>query len=543
MDGIPRTEFLSLNSYLLSAISLSVKEGRTTMKRIIALILLIITAASCAACQPTPEADVVQSKSNGELERKLTADPVEAAYGKLPESIYEKIDGKQEEVTIYVNADVKAPPVVQIPVKEYEILEYSVEELKQFTEYFLQGSEPYKVPTQLTKAQLLERIKKVESQLNENFLDEYYGNDEETKAEMREIWGMEYDMLRQYYDEAPETVEHELPEYDYVPSVDYMDQATYADNYAFAYYNVKHNIPGAQKDFDRLTKQNGEDRHQLVFRCLGDLDGGYTGFVSAAKVESDRAVGTGFYFNRGKVMKNGVPVEIQSADYVGAPLTISEDKARKYVEDALKTLGIFDEYELETHEYSYQELNDAAFHFFRYRRKLADGIAAVDYFFNLAPQSEVQYEETRPRLDSEYVCAWVDDDGIACFRIEAPLRETQTVNTSVELMKFEDVYDVFKQYAVLHYDNIESITEYEDGEQYIQYSDETEIRIREIYLAGIRIVKKNDISRYLIVPVWIFKGTRKDIYTLGGDVNSHGQITSVIINAIDGTIINPNDCY
>ena len=513
------------------------------MKSFLAFILFVLMVLGCVACQPTPDKPNVQSKASGELERKIASDPVEAAYGKLPENIHEMIHGKLDEVTIFVDADIEAPPVVKIPVCEYELYEYTPDDLRVYTEYFMQGKDVYKVPTKLTKSQLRPYIVKMEEQLSDKFLDEYYGNDESTKNEMREIWGTEYKLLKQYYDEAPETIEHEPVEYEYISQIDYMDQATYADNYAFALYNAKHGIDGAQEELDKLTKASSSDVTQVSFRGLADLDGGYTGCVSAGRFDSKKKTATGFSFSRSKIIRNNMPTEIFDIEYVGTPVTISEDEARKYVEDALQGLGIYDEYELESYSMESPEMNDASFHFFRYRRKLADGICAIDYFFNLAAQTDEQYVETRPTLGCEEITAYVDDDGIALFRIENPLKCTQTVNSSVELMKFEDVYDIFKQYAALHYDNIESITEYEDGTTYTQYADEVDVNIKEIYLAGIRIVRKNDISRYLIVPVWIFKGFKKTTFTSFGDVNTGHFGTSVIINAIDGTIINPNDCY
>lgn len=96
-------------------------------KAILALLLVLVALAALAACQPTPEEEVVQNRKDGTLEQVITATaaPTYAPEEKYaaPEKWAEELEFRGEK--IYIDADIEVPDgnafeVLTITINEFD---------------------------------------------------------------------------------------------------------------------------------------------------------------------------------------------------------------------------------------------------------------------------------------------------------------------------------------------------------------------------------------------------------------------------------------
>ena len=77
------------------------------MKRII---ILCLSLALLLACVPTPEEEFVTNKSDGVLQDKIAAAPVEVSFAAPSHLVLDPIDGQHTKIV--VDADVVVPETV-----------------------------------------------------------------------------------------------------------------------------------------------------------------------------------------------------------------------------------------------------------------------------------------------------------------------------------------------------------------------------------------------------------------------------------------------
>ena len=143
----------------------------------------------------------------------------------------------------------------------------------------------------------------------------------------------------------------------------------------------------------------------------------------------------------------------------------------------------------------------------------------------------------------------VDDGGVISMELKNSIKITDTVNKNVQLMPFNEVQEIFRKQIVLNpcYSYVYDRT----GVEKEPYHERTSIDIDSIRLGYIRTIEK-DSSGSLLIPVWLFYGVQHDFYSGGNEgstwkLDKNGEKTAdtpvghtfLIINAIDGTVIDP----
>ncbi len=517
------------------------------------LLILLAVVMLFSACQPTPDNPIVISKNDGTLEEKLHNDPVEFSFGELPSSLEETFPGKVDCVTIEISADIDVPSSIdKIPVKEYDVREVDVALIQQVADLFMEGKTMYEPQYQLTKAQLKEEMREVEELLDENRLQEEYGDIEEMGNMIREIQTMRYSILQSFYEEAPDEVEKVEAVIEFKPIKAYLNQAGYAHKYASASYFAKRGDESGQRELEELEAlYTVGSEEQVQFKALAELDNGYTGMIYATNGVIKEV---GLYDNSIAFRKctqtdgYGEPFYVNDTGYPIQPLTITQEQALEMADSAMKALGFKDDYVVIYSERIDGGEESQSHYEIKYAREVAPGLETLSYFdvnTNEQPVREEYDNALRPSYGDESISFVITDEGIVGFGMGDLLREVETVNESVEIMDFNDIYTIFKDHASIKYDGKTSdlVIDEETGTITAVESDrtvDTEVKFNQVRFATMRIAKKDDLMSYLIVPVWIFSGQERRIFD---EYNKHADATHIIINAIDGTIISDVDCY
>jgi hypothetical protein len=123
----------------------------------------------------------------------------------------------------------------------------------------------------------------------------------------------------------------------------------------------------------------------------------------------------------------------------------------------------------------------------------------------------------------------INDTGIVGFCWNAPLEITETVVDHAALKPFESVTETFEQ--MIPMTGATNDPEYTGAD----------INIDRVTLTYSRISEKDSFDTGLVVPVWGFRGTRKEVVE-GNGMDSY-YYTQMAINAIDGSVIDASLGY
>ena len=137
-----------------------------------------------------------------------------------------------------------------------------------------------------------------------------------------------------------------------------------------------------------------------------------------------------------------------------------------------------------------------------------------------------------PIWDYEYIQLFVDDAGVLYMSYNQPHEVTEIVTESAEILSLEEAVASFEQMIGYQY------AAYETGQR--ELCDDAYLCIDEIRLGLTRIVEKNAQQQGYLVPSWTFFGS----YDLDGfwpdGEGHHGTEAILIVNALDGSIIDPD---
>ena len=137
-----------------------------------------------------------------------------------------------------------------------------------------------------------------------------------------------------------------------------------------------------------------------------------------------------------------------------------------------------------------------------------------------------------PIWDYEYIQLFVDDAGVLYMSYNQPHEVTEIVTESAEILSLEEAVASFERMIGYQY------AAYETGQR--ELCDDAYLCIDEIRLGLTRIAEKNAQEQGYLVPSWTFFGS----YDLDGfwpdGEGHHGTEAILIVNALDGSIIDPD---
>jgi len=133
---------------------------------------------------------------------------------------------------------------------------------------------------------------------------------------------------------------------------------------------------------------------------------------------------------------------------------------------------------------------------------------------------------TKKSWGPEIITVYINDDGIVGFTYSSPVEITETVVENAAIKSFEDVRDTFEKMMIVTKAGKYTTKVYDIDRVRLSYS---------------RISEADSYDTGLIVPVWDFYGYYES--ASDGIIISKGNATALAINAIDGSIIDPDLGY
>ena len=486
------------------------------MKRTLSLIIIVCWLF--AACQATPDKEVVVNKANGEFQEKVESTEISTSENKsTSEAVADsdriwKTNFQKGKVYINIDADIEIPDVKAYPIIKIAQREFTQEDVDTFLDTFLQGEPLYEISNIKTKQEIENEIIYWKM-----LLQERKTSDPDLYEEYRKVYTETIENLKKELSSAPEIYERKLLNTNLNQNVNTFEEVNII-------------IPDNLSEAERKLAQEDADKMKAAMEAtsLVQMQGEAflnEGFPSILTIRNGTNAKLQFNNAKGSVAVEGIDIE----SCVPQGMNIGYDEAAQIAKDIAYKIGCcymdIAWAEIGTKKYEVHDLEDKSnppqCYVFYFRR-----------FVNGIPET---YEETISADTGGYAPAYfyenlridIDDSGILFLKLIAPTEYIETLNDNTEMLTFEEIQDVFRK-------NIEIKHIWNDD----QKIDSREIHIQRITLGMIRIANQNDSDGFILVPAWDFFG-----YTVtvsDDDSESKDDYTTssyLTINAIDGSII------
>ena len=479
------------------------------MKRIVCTLLpLLLAAALLSACQPTPEVEpVAQKDSEALIERVEVAEEDVADMAEAPETRHitrELTEVSQRTgIDITIDADVVLPETDAIPVARVQSGELDMQVMENIWEIVANGSG-----------------------MLEDFPRSYYEGQASMWMEFRENG-----VLDKYssFEEMDAAISELLAE-----------AATKPANPVFFPESPMDVMLTGEKLHD-TDMYNCHEGH-VTFFGLSDQ-----GTVSEVHLDTDwfveylRDIDDRYIWNSSNPLDIYLPAIERGEFKIQLPERSIED-AQAYAEQLLAELGITDftcvvariAPLIPRFFNEQQDVCPCAYELLFTRQ-----VAGVNVTYNDVQSSGGELRDRpadspdyTPIWDYEYIQLFVDDAGVLYMSYNQPHEVTEIVTESAEILSLEEAVASFERMIGYQY------AAYETGQR--ELCDDAYLCIDEIRLGLTRIAEKNAQQQGYLVPSWTFFGS----YDLDGfwpdGEGHHGTEAILIVNALDGSIIDPD---
>lgn len=490
------------------------------MKRFLILIVCVLTIMSLSACQPTPVEDAVVNKGEGQLEEKIEAAPAEEKPFEAPESLHIDSFGS-DEFQVVVDAEVVVPNTTRYPVVEIEQRDFTADWMRTLMQTMADGKPIYTYDneTPQTKGEILGEITSLQDMLAnpENYLPN--GVSDEMRSESITEWQKSLDAWQEAYQTASDVFE--------AKEID-LSSNTFAS---------LGQITGAV-DFGKSRK---------AYLTINGMVGGSGGSVEFNNL--DDGVGLPFNFDLDSDFTNMNDITISKEEAIQLGLDFIEKLGDSNFAPSLILAGY-----CEPRGGSTSQIEDYPQCFKILYTRSVEGVPTTyreskyDLFIDSPLPSDnsnsVQSgasDQYAPYCPQEYIELIIRDSGVNYMYWEMPSKQTLILNKNVELKSFDEIIERFKNQVL--YESFPSLD-----------ADDSVIKktlvIDRVELGMMQVRKKDSITTLMMVPTWTFFGKTILKYTEpqpgGYPLNENNEYTSevpgysyMIINAIDGSIINP----
>ena len=479
------------------------------MKRIVCTLLpLLLAAALLSACQPTPEVEpVAQKDSEALIERVEVAEEDVADMAEAPETRHitrELTEVSQRTgIDITIDADVVLPETDAISVARVQSGELDMQVMENIWQLIANGSG-----------------------MLEDFPRSYYEGQASMWMEFRENG-----VLDKYssFEEMDAAISELLAE-----------AATKPANPVFFPESPMDVMLTGEKLHD-TDMYNCHEGH-VTFFGLSDQ-----GTVSEVHLDTDwfveylRDIDDRYIWNSSNPLDIYLPAIERGEFKIQLPERSIED-AQAYAEQLLADIGITDftcvvariAPLIPRFFNEQQDVCPCAYELLFTRQ-----VAGVNVTYNDVQSSGGELRDRpadspdyTPIWDYEYIQLFVDDAGVLYMSYNQPHEVTEIVTESAEILSLEEAVASFERMIGYQY------AAYETGQR--ELCDGAYLCIDEIRLGLTRIVEKNAQEQGYLVPSWTFFGS----YDLDGfwpdGEGHHGTEAILIVNALDGSIIDPD---
>lgn len=506
--------------------------------RICSFILCFAMLTSMAACQKSPDSSLVVNKDFDKLiEEAEGTDTEKVKIEDIADIEYEDYITSFEDsdlgVKVNVNAKVDIPKADHLSVFRVKQVPFTQDFIDKVRAELMGDAKLYDggVLSTKTKKDIEKEISGLRTSINDT--------DSEV---LREEYQAYLDELQKEYESAPSEID--LTDY---PSDGKLrtTKELYNKN---SYYEWAYSMypdgdvlsvitDGSEGKYATLNVHNSSEKgNQLTFTAnkVGHLTVKYDQYgVSedlmggGAGDKPENYIGEKVYPELG---------EIKYAPLKGESCTLSLEDAVSQANELIKNLGLdeFGYYDGDICADSFASVENQPIIIYRSMYKLnyyrnIDGVFLTQSSGtknNMSIDGPGGGAYTKKSWGPEIISVYVNDDGIVGFTYSSPMEITETVVENSNIKSFEDVRDTFEKMMVVT----------NAGKYTTKVFDIDRVR-----LSYSRISEADSYDTGLIVPVWDFSGyceTASD-----GVIISDGYRTALAINAIDGSIIDPDLGY
>lgn len=507
------------------------------MKKTIAICLAVSLALSMAACQATPEKNIVIGKSLDNMIENATKTQAPdsstqpgstqgmkiAEKMDVPEVFTSELTDGTGKVKIHVNANIQVPDATSITVQRVERADFTQQQVDVLVQNLMHGDlfsgDDYK----LSKADIQQKILDIQAEMARNgetaesTPDPAGGkNPVSMGRSMRQYWLGE---LQEELKTAPDTTIKTPSDGKLAP----MDPSEGNGTKLYA------------------LAQSGSGYESM--NICNDA-GSSVNYLYYTSEKNDFSRNMGYFYTQDEISKyedRGGYFDMTSQDVAQLPdVKLTEDEAKQKAEDLIKALGVDNmvcysadkEYggssERTADQTTYTNPRKCVW-FLRYERS----VNGVPITYTPWDCMKVEEDSQSAPWSYEDMLFAIDDSGIVGFSWHSPYKITDTVTENSNVLSFSDVADVFNTMA--------PVTNAWDG--LAEGSPDmigVEITVDNIKFGLTRVTEQNKRDSGLLVPVWDFMGTMTQIINRNGQEKRYddGPIPILTINAIDGTIIN-----
>ncbi len=469
--------------------------------------LLLTLAALLAACQPTPEEDVVVNKGDGALEEAIAAEALPPARYEAPETLRLDPFGT-ETFQVVVDAEVCVPDVERYPIVEVVLRTITADWARDMMYKMADGKTIHtyqnEVPT--TKEQIEGEITLLQQQLANP--DAYLpaGADEQTRAAAEKEWRELLEAWETLYQEAPDTFEPR--------EVDMSDAA----------FRTASEFRGAV--------ESGKQRE--TYLSVTAWYGGPGGNVEYNNLVD---VGMPFHFDMDSDLTDLNDVTISAEEAVQIGLDFLAQLGETDFAPALIVAGYCDP-EWGTDPIPLEEWPQC--YQIQFTRSVA-GVPATyreEHYDGIGADGRERYAPAYPQESIEMD---IRDSGVTYMYWSTPSELGRTLNENVTLMPFEQVVERFCDQIL--YSATPAVEETDSVIKKTLYIDRIE-------LGMVRALQRGSVEEWVMVPAWTFFGRTVLQYAGpepgGYPLNENNEYVSempgysyLILNAVDGSVYDP----
>ena len=512
------------------------------MKKVIALLLILMTVIGAAGCQKTPESPVVVGKDNDKLIEQANSleDPSLTVREQVsaPESVKTKFKDSTGKLSFSVDAGVIVPDAAASKIVRVTAHEITQAEVDTWTEVLFAGETLYTLDSfeQMTKQEITEELLKAKKRLAELGEDEegrvLYENvpavsEDSDGAAEQPMAVTEGDELRMVIENCEELLKTAPEERVYTETANKLE-ASEGGHFSYVQFAVPNEAGTGIRAF---SAANYGHSHPIVYSDRNER--GFVGnsFVFSLEEMEHSYVGAGEKYRE----------RLDAYRLLDDP-SITSQQAVAMGNDFLEKLNI-NGYVLSRAELAISEptvmdaFGEAQGNVLRgwrleYRRQI-DGIP-VSY----ANTYQMASPENGEPWSYERIMLFVTDDGIAEAFIEELNDVDETLVENCKLMSFNEIMDVFKKMMPVQY-NVTAM-----GDELLN----AEWNVTSIEFGYTRISEENADYTGLLVPTWSFYGTEYATYKSdeleSGEYSFSANVYPILtINAIDGSIIDLEKGY
>ena len=248
---------------------------------------------------------------------------------------------------------------------------------------------------------------------------------------------------------------------------------------------------------------------------MEDEDGGYTRpHVSSARLHY-------YVQNRPSYSRNGAVVIEQAQEVpanIAQHLNLKPDDAKKQAETLIASLGV-----------SQMKCMGMML--------VTDGNVNWGYSLEYVPIiGEIGYASISGEIadtdaftidiNFEHLTIIIDDSGVTSFDWDTPCQTSETIVGNANLLRFSQIDEIFQKMMVVKY------------EPYIEmYGCESmQIALRKVELAYV-LLREQSTANCMLVPCWVFAGSKSTDAEANGADYAFFEQPLLIVNAIDGSIV------